>query len=124
MLGLRPDFGRPGSAQETDSLVDLTAVDCTFSAQGGEDDARTGQRSTITVGEVSGPGGPAEYTAKIAWGDGSAKTTGAVRRSGGALVVTGRHRYTRRGDYPVQVTVKQLYTGTKHTAPARVHVRP
>jgi hypothetical protein len=124
VLGLRPDFGRPGSAQETDSLVDLSVVDCTFSAQGGDYHARTGQRADITVGEVSGPGGPGDYTAKIAWGDGSGTSAGVVRQSGGVLVVAGTHRYGHRGDYPVHVTVKQLYTGTKHPATGQVHVRP
>jgi hypothetical protein len=123
VLGLRPDFGHPGSDQEADSLVDLTVVDCGFTVQSGQYSARTGQRVTLDLGRITGPGRPADYAAKIAWGDGSANSTGVVRQAGGALVVAGTHRYGHRGDYAVHVTVKQLYTGTKHTATGQVRVR-
>jgi hypothetical protein len=118
VLGLRPE-----SDDTLDSLIDLSVVDCSFSAQSGQYSARTGQRVTLNLGRITGPGGPADYSAKIAWGDGSGNSTGVVRQSGGALVVAGTHRYGHRGDYAVHVTVKQLYTGTKHTATGQVRVR-
>jgi len=118
VLGLRPDLD-----STVDSLIDLTASDCTFSGQGGDNRARAGRPARLTVGRITGPGAPDDYAATIAWGDGSGLSTGHVQRSG-ELVVVGTHRYQRRGEYRVRVTVRQRYTGTEHVSVGKVRVRP
>jgi hypothetical protein len=118
LLGLRPVFS------SSEELEDLTVVDCAFSAQGGTYRARAGRRTSLTVGHITGPGGPDDYSVRIGWGDRSGQSTGEVRRSaGGDLLVAGTHRYARRGVYGVRVTVRQLYTGTTHVYTAQVRVR-
>jgi ELWxxDGT repeat protein len=67
----------------------------------------------------------ARYTAWIDWGDGTAATTGTVRRAGDQVDVNGQHTYARRGSYPVQVTIEvdgvpqAKVTGTAAVVPGR-----
>jgi hypothetical protein len=59
----------------------------------------------VTMTETNGtPGG--DYTAWIDWGDGTAATTGTVRRAGDEVGVGGQHTYAHQGSYPVHVTIE------------------
>lgn len=65
--------------------------------------------ATFTVPDTAD--GPAEFTATINWGDGTA-SDGTVVGSGGMFQVTGGHTYEDAGTYPVQVIVSQAWSSS------------
>src|SRR5207249_2002828 len=54
---------------------------------------------------VGGNPDPAEYSASIDWGDGTAASPGAITFSGGTFTVAGDHTYGEEGSYSVKVTI-------------------
>src|SRR5262249_32896953 len=61
-----------------------------------------------TVATFTDPGGAEElsdYSASIAWGDGTAATAGTISRSGNVCTVQGGHAYAEEGTYVVTVTL-------------------
>jgi PKD repeat protein len=60
-----------------------------------------------TVATFTDPGGaeaPADYSATIAWGDGTS-SAGVITLSNGVFTVQGDHTYAEEGSYPVTTTV-------------------
>jgi hypothetical protein len=55
---------------------------------------------------------PADFTATIDWGDGSATTPGTIGSSSAAFVVTGQHTYADEGSFTVTVTISDVSPGT------------
>lgn len=87
------------AAQVADASLNATAANVT---------ATPGHRFS---GQVAGfsdadPGGmPADYTATIDWGDGTAASAGSVGALGGGFSVSGAHVYATAGTYALTVTV-------------------
>lgn len=50
---------------------------------------------------------PANFTATIDWGDGSATSPGTVTGANGQFTVSGQHTYIEEGNYPLRATVTQ-----------------
>jgi hypothetical protein len=74
---------------------------------------------------------PAQFTATINWGDGTASSTGTIAASGGGYSVTGSHTYNVANTYPVTVTIKDALTGitviansTAVVAPVPITIQP
>jgi hypothetical protein len=55
---------------------------------------------------------PADFTATIDWGDGTAVTAGTIGSSSAAFVVTGQHTYADEGSFTVTVTISDVSPGT------------
>jgi len=55
---------------------------------------------------------PADFTATIDWGDGTATTPGTIASSSAAFVVIGQHTYTDEGSFTVTVTISDVSPGT------------
>jgi autotransporter-associated beta strand protein len=99
------NLGFSGSATFT-----ATVSDPAVSVQGGLTfSAAEGATSTTqTLATFTDPGGAeaaGDYSADIAWGDGSRNTGVNVTFSNGIFTVSGSHRYTEEGSYGVAVTV-------------------
>jgi PKD repeat protein len=104
-------------AQQTGQGVDFSAV--------------AGQQFTTTVATFEGSGTADNYSAVIAWGDGSAASEGTVsgRTScpfpdATCLEVTGTHTYASPGTYTVTVTITGIDIRTQTTATATVTAPP
>ena len=84
--------------------------------------AKAGTASTVTLGTVSG-GVPAEggYTARVAWGDGSATTDGVVTvAADGTATLSGSHTWASPGTYTVRVLVGDSRNDTLATVTVTV----
>jgi hypothetical protein len=69
-----------------------------------------------TFTHASPAGGASDYTATIAWGDGTASTAGTVSAAaGGGFEVKGSHTYAAPGTYTTTVTINDV-GGAKATA--------
>jgi hypothetical protein len=68
--------------------------------------------ATFTDPDVSAV--PADYTATIAWGDGSASSPGAITGGEGNFSVAGNHSYAEEGKYTITVTVSDVDNGENH----------
>jgi hypothetical protein len=55
---------------------------------------------------------PADFTATIDWGDGSATTAGAIFASSAAFTVIGQHTYGDEGTFTATVTISDVSPGT------------
>ncbi len=67
-------------------------------------------------------GAASDYTATIAWGDGTASTTGTVSAAaGGGFEVKGSHTYAAPGTYTTSVTIDDV-GGAKATATSSANV--
>jgi hypothetical protein len=55
---------------------------------------------------------PADFTATIDWGDGTATTAGMIFASSAAFAVTGQHTYADEGAFTVTVTISDVSPGT------------
>jgi CSLREA domain-containing protein len=85
-----------------------TVADAAISASGTSISATEGSAFSGKVAGFTDPdttGTPAEYSASINWGDGTAATAGAITGSGGTLTVSGSHTYAEEGTYSVRTTV-------------------
>ena len=107
-----------GSVTGCASSESFTAdvADAALSATGSSLSATAGQPSTATVATFTDadPGGAvSDYSATIAWGDGS-QAAGTVSPSGGGFTVTGIHTYASAGSYTATVTITDA--GGSHTA--------
>lgn len=84
--------------------------------------ADAGVASTVDLGTVSG-GVPAEdgYTARVAWGDGSATTDATVTMAGdGTATLSGSHSWLAPGTYTVRVLVGDSRNDTVATVSVTV----
>lgn len=114
VIGLLPEGGS--------SLLELNVIDCSFAVSGTT--FTTAKKATFrgAVATFTGPGAAVDYSALIAWGDGRT-SVGTVRLGSSGFVVTGTHRYARKGIYPVIVTVTQTATGNDAQAVSTATVR-
>ncbi|HXO40295.1 MAG TPA: hypothetical protein VN999_02525 [Thermoanaerobaculia bacterium] len=55
---------------------------------------------------------PADFTATIDWGDGSATSPGTIASSSAAFTVVGQHTYGDEGSFTVTVTIADVSPGT------------
>jgi PKD repeat protein len=55
---------------------------------------------------------PADFTATIDWGDGTATTPGTIASSSAAFTVLGQHTYADEGSFTVTVTISDVSPGT------------
>ena len=97
------------------SPLELTVVDCSFTASGTTFTTARKARFTGTVATFIGPGDASDCSAVINWGDGRT-SVGTVTEGPNGFVVTGTHRYAKKGTYPVTVTVTQTVTGDTEQA--------
>ncbi len=65
----------------------------------------TGPQVVAQFSDPGTDGTAADYTATVAWGDGSTSTGAVSLVSGGLFQVAGSHTYAEEGSYPVQVTI-------------------
>ena len=96
----------------TGSPVPFTATEGT---------AFNGAVATFTDDNLSAT--PADFTASIDWGDGSAVTAGSIGESSAAFVVIGQHTYADEGAFTATVTIADVSPGTGTatvTSPATV----
>ena len=90
-------------AVANDNIITLTATGLDFSAI--EGNSVTVPVATFTDSDSSAT--PADTTATITWGDGSAATTGTVTEADdGTFAVTGTHYYADEGFYQVHVVLQ------------------
>ncbi len=73
-----------------------------------------------TFTDPGGAEGPANYTATINWGDGTAATAGTVTASGGTFTVSGSHQYAEEssGEHPNSAPYLVTVTVSHGLAPA------
>lgn len=102
--------------------VSVTVVDCSFALSGTTFTTAKKATFTGTVATFTGPAGATDYSALIDWGDGRT-SVGTVSLGPSGFVVTGTHRYARKGTYPVSVTVTQTATGNDAQAVSTATVR-
>src|SRR5579863_5748698 len=93
--------GRAEATVITGSPVPFTATEGT---------AFNGAVATFTDDNPSAT--PADFTASIDWGDGSAVTAGSIGESSAAFVVIGQHTYADEGAFTVTVTIADVSPGT------------
>jgi hypothetical protein len=85
---------------------------------------------TVSTGVVAGftdsntHAFPGEFTATIAWGDGTASSAGTVSADGGGFDVNGAHTYNVAGSYSVTVSINDTLTGATVTASSTAAVAP
>jgi hypothetical protein len=89
-----------GSASVSDHAV-VVVGGFTVTAQFGVD---SGPQTVATFTDPGGPESVADYTATVAWGDGSG-SAGTITLSSNVFTVTASHAYDHAGIYPVAVTV-------------------
>src|SRR5262249_7089144 len=65
-----------------------------------------------------------EFTATIAWGDGTASSAGTVSADGSGFDVNGSHTYNVAGSYPVTLSIHDAQTGATVTAHSTAAVAP
>jgi hypothetical protein len=118
-------FAEEGVFTITVTLTDDSPGTASATATIGEGDALTGTGLTVaptegasfsgavaTFSDGGYPGNtPADFTASIAWGDGTS-TTGAVSGSPGDFTVSGDHTYADEGSFTVTVTLTDDSPGT------------
>jgi Domain of unknown function (DUF4214) len=98
-----------GTATVADAPLTATAV--SFAVP-----KKTAFTQTVATFVDGNPGGKAsEFTASIAWGDGSSSRGTVSARPGGGFVVTGSHTYESKGRYEVAVHVKDVGGATADT---------
>ena len=99
----------------------FSAGDQKITASGSAVSATEGQTlSGVKVATFTDPDTGAtasEYSASIAWGDGSTSTGTVVANGGGGFSVTGSHTYAQEGSYTVKTTITDS-TDSTNTATA------
>jgi hypothetical protein len=82
----------------------ITASAATVSPQ------TTGKAFTAPVATFTDSylGSPADFSASIAWGDGTAPSTGTITQSGSTFTVSGTHTYGAHGTYAPSVTITSV----------------
>ncbi|HEY5384734.1 MAG TPA: hypothetical protein VIJ56_05815, partial [Acidimicrobiales bacterium] len=82
----------------------ITAAAATVSPQ------TTGKAFTVPVATFTDSylGSPADFSASIAWGDGTAPGTGTITQSGSTFTVSGTHTYAAHGTYAPSVTITSI----------------
>jgi hypothetical protein len=78
-----------------------------------EGSAFNGQVATLHATDTSAPA--SQFTASIAWGDGSPASAGSVAGGGGTFTVSGSHTYTEEGTYTATVTITDTSNGNTTT---------
>ncbi len=91
-----------------------------FTAKGRAVKAIAGRSTRFTLATISGAPAGARFSSEISWGDGS-KSAGTVAVRGTTAVVTGVHRFARKGTFVVRVVIKDS-DGTLRTVTDRASV--
>jgi choice-of-anchor C domain-containing protein len=86
----------------------ITASPATVSPQ------TTGKAFTVPVATFTDSylGLPGNFSASIAWGDGTAPSTGTISKSGSTFTVSGTHTYAAHGTYAPSVTITSIAGAT------------
>ncbi len=98
-----------GTATDASGTASATVSDPAVMASGGFSfSAAEGSTSASqTVATFTDPGrteAVANYSASVNWGD-STSSAGAITFSSGTLIVSGSHKYSEEGSYPITVTI-------------------
>ena len=104
---------------------DVKVQDAPITAAGVPVSATAGvavKAKVATFTHANPAGVASDYTASIAWGDGTASTAGVVSAaSGGGFEVTGSHTYAVAGQYTTTITINDI-GGAKATATSSANV--
>jgi hypothetical protein len=108
-----PNFITPatGSAQITVADAPLSASSTDQTANAG--DSFSGTVATFSDGDPAGTA--ADYSATIAWGDGTS-SEGTVSADGAQFVVSGTHTWSSGGDFAAQVSISDSGGATASTS--------
>ncbi|HXO29880.1 MAG TPA: hypothetical protein VOA80_21205 [Thermoanaerobaculia bacterium] len=90
------------------SATTITAFPVDFSAAEGA--AFNGAVATFEDDNAAAT--PADFTATIDWGDGTATSPGTIASSSAAFTVLGQHTYADEGSFTVTVTISDVSPGT------------
>jgi hypothetical protein len=90
------------------SATTITAMPVDFSVAEGS----MFNGAVATFEDDNGAATPADFTATIDWGDGSATTPGTIASSSAAFTVSGQHTYADEGSFTVTVTISDVSPGT------------
>jgi Protein of unknown function (DUF642) len=99
--------------------VSMTAIpDSISAAPSSMAPQTTGKAFTAPVATFTDSylGAPGDFSASIAWGDGTAPTTGTITQSGSTFTVSGTHTYAVHGTYAPSVTITSIAGGSASVA--------
>ncbi|MDQ6745200.1 MAG: hypothetical protein M3Z27_04165 [Actinomycetota bacterium] len=85
-----------------------TVQDAAVTGAGRDSAGGAGQPLTAVVShfdDANPAAGPDDFTAQIAWGDGTTSAGSVAAAAGGGFDVLGTHTYTTAGSYPVSTTI-------------------
>jgi hypothetical protein len=95
--------------------VSLTAIPDTITAAAATVSPQTTAKSfTAPVATFTDSylGSPADFSASIAWGDGTSPGNGTITKSGSTFTVSGTHTYAAHGTYAPTVTITSVAGGS------------
>jgi hypothetical protein len=106
VVSIRDVGGTTATVSDTAHVQDgaLTAKGVAVSAAKGS--AVSGVVATFTDANPGAP--PTDYSATIAWGDGSTSTGTVSAAAGGGWQVSSSHTYAKKGSYTVSVSIQDL----------------
>jgi hypothetical protein len=101
------------------SLADVTGPGGLLTAFGASPAFVAGTSSSALVAtftDTNTASIPGQFTATIAWGDGTASSAGVVSVAGAGFSVSGSHAYAAAGTDPIVVTIRDAVSGVSITA--------
>jgi hypothetical protein len=96
--------GSTAGATSTANVADAALAASAVPVNPTEGASFTGAVATFTDADPNGTAG--DYSATIAWGDGSSSAGTIAASNQGGFTVTGTHTYAEEGSYPTSVTIK------------------
>ena len=113
----RDSGGQSATAKSTATIGDasLTSTGAVTSIAATEGSS-TGNQVVATFRDADPAGAVADYTATIAWGDGTTSAGTITAGAGGAFNVSGSHTYAEEGRYSATVTIRDAGGSTASAA--------
>jgi virginiamycin B lyase len=109
----------------TDKVARLDLKDAFYAAGGANLYTHPGTALSPVVASIvdTRPGvSVGDFSATIAWGDGSSSTGTITAEAGGVFAVSGSHTYTAAGTFPIAVTIQDGRTGEALTADTTANI--
>ncbi len=109
----------------TDKVARLDMQDASYAAGGADIYTTPGTPLNPVVASIVDmrPGASlGDFSATIAWGDGSSSAGTIAAEPGGVFAVSGAHTYTAAGTFPIVVTIQDGRTGEALTADASANI--